>query len=980
MSTTHTYEFVIVVTDDDYNTASKNLSITVYDEKPSNFDEYGIALSLPDGYELTPYDAALISPVVGYNYELVRNTTGIPLALRLQLDIDSNIADYGHLYGIPTEYGPCTVSIKIYDSTLTLVTTRNISLMIHPIGHVYTSLVNDPVKIIEFLESNTEMISFVTIDTITQSSTENSYTSKYRFITYKHQNSVVLRSILTNKTASVFVYSLSVSPAEISPYGIDYYEQQSYLNTDPPRDLNQTINEQILPIYSFKTDTMNISTSEVVHTQETTLLLYNTAPPDITSIIYAQHNQQYRVSIGDICVFLDDRHTLDENYVFVAGPYNVLTSKYPVGLMDHPSSYNVIYDIITTHVEYRHGLGANMAIQCVGLYSGSVFATFLLLDNNTVMSAGNNERQVLGRTTLEEYGKHFQIIPNLTDVSKIAVGGGGLPDVEDTINTATCALFLHDDGTVSGCGVNNQGVLGHAIVNPPKTQAYKLPPNLNKVTIDENDTLLTDIIDIAIGEQIAWQDHVHALFLKSDGTVLSSGYNYNGECGRVSYRGPTNKSHYYDSVLNYPAPIPGLTNIKKIWAGVGSSFFIDKYGHLFSCGIAYKLTNNEGDLPDLFKSHLNVYGLLGPRELDDLYKDHPHLNLGRYSHCNLYPVRTPDEDPYIIDVASNSQNLYILTQNNRVYYIGLRYEYQLSGNSVILTQTFQKNWVHMQELDHLGINFITARGTRAAFTNPNNDIFTHGKKDDDWFTLGYRLPTSSVPKVIEAQQFPITSNPQHYYLIDKDYTDQLPPAICTQSYTTLFTGVAGINTSVPSTINVPIRPSWLTFTHQLNSQIYSGLLFKGTPTTPGIHYICITYGVAGPLYNSFNSKSLPLKVYPYPDEETLQTYRDTDYTLLSYTLTERFESEIYPPGIYGFKGNIKDINYNILTTYDWTILVVVNDCWRFKIFKQQFVIEFQDAINIFEVIDPNVNIVYEFDDMKIYQLEVFDNSYIDDIL
>lgn len=84
----------------------------------------------------------------------------------------------------------------------------------------------------------------------------------------------------------------------------------------------------------------------------------------------------------------------------------------------------------------------------IGVYSGQGYVFLLRKDGRVLVRGRCNDGYTLGLNGITSYDNDkFVVIPNLTDVKSIAVGG---------LHT----LFLLKDGTVKGCGSNANGQLG----------------------------------------------------------------------------------------------------------------------------------------------------------------------------------------------------------------------------------------------------------------------------------------------------------------------------------------------------------------------------------------------------------------------------------------------------------------------------------------------------------------------------------------
>ena len=124
-------------------------------------------------------------------------------------------------------------------------------------------------------------------------------------------------------------------------------------------------------------------------------------------------------------------------------------------------------------------------------------------------------------------------------------------------------LFLLNDGTVWSVGSGQYKQLGNG-----GGTAYQL----TRVKADANN-ILTDIVHVSAG---SW----HSLFVKSNGDVLSCGYNNVGQLGY----GPTGFTPTYPSPVMEADQTTALTDVKFACAGSNFSMFIKNDGTVFSCG------------------------------------------------------------------------------------------------------------------------------------------------------------------------------------------------------------------------------------------------------------------------------------------------------------------------------------------------------------------------------------------------------------
>ena len=126
--------------------------------------------------------------------------------------------------------------------------------------------------------------------------------------------------------------------------------------------------------------------------------------------------------------------------------------------------------------------------------------TFILKNDGTVWSCGNNTYGQLGINSTTNKTSFTQVTTNIDNDVKQIIGDAANHHI----------IILKTDGSVWTCGYNNYGQLGFET-----TASYKV---FTQVTSDNNN------------KQIACGGH-HTFILKNDGTLWSCGYNSNGQLG-----------------------------------------------------------------------------------------------------------------------------------------------------------------------------------------------------------------------------------------------------------------------------------------------------------------------------------------------------------------------------------------------------------------------------------------------------------------
>lgn len=175
----------------------------------------------------------------------------------------------------------------------------------------------------------------------------------------------------------------------------------------------------------------------------------------------------------------------------------------------------------------------------IAAISAGKYHSVFLKNDGTVWASGKIDYGQLGDGTLVNKITPVQVV-GLTGITAISAGG------EHT-------LFLKNDGTVWGVGYNVHGQLGDlSLVN--KTTPVQVSG-------------LSGITAIAAGT-------FHSLFLKNDGTVWAVGRSNYGQLGN----GGT--SHYNST----PIQVPGMTGIDAITAGGSFSVFLKSNGTVWTTG------------------------------------------------------------------------------------------------------------------------------------------------------------------------------------------------------------------------------------------------------------------------------------------------------------------------------------------------------------------------------------------------------------
>ena len=173
----------------------------------------------------------------------------------------------------------------------------------------------------------------------------------------------------------------------------------------------------------------------------------------------------------------------------------------------------------------------------MGLFNHS----FILKNDDTLWGCGRNDYGQLGLGDTNSRTTFTQITTNVDNIKSVYCGENH-------------TFILKNDGTLWGCGLNNDGQLG-------------LGDNTNKNTFTQVTTNANDIKSVYCG----WS---YTLILENDGTLWGCG---NNSYGQLGLEDTNNRTTFTQVTTN-------ANNIKEIHCNYGHTIILKNDGTLWGCG------------------------------------------------------------------------------------------------------------------------------------------------------------------------------------------------------------------------------------------------------------------------------------------------------------------------------------------------------------------------------------------------------------
>ena len=181
--------------------------------------------------------------------------------------------------------------------------------------------------------------------------------------------------------------------------------------------------------------------------------------------------------------------------------------------------------------------------------------TFILKNDGTLWGCGLNDEGQLGLGDTSYRTTFTKITTNVNDIKLVCCGRNH-------------TFILKNDGTLWACGQNNYGQLG-------------LGDTDNRTTFIQVTTNTNNIKSVNCGYE-------HTIILKNDGTLWGCGYNGYGQLGLEDVN---NRNTFTQITTN-------TGNIKSIYCGLYNTYILKNDGTLWGCGRNYYGQLGLGDTTD----------------------------------------------------------------------------------------------------------------------------------------------------------------------------------------------------------------------------------------------------------------------------------------------------------------------------------------------------------------------------------------------
>ena len=287
--------------------------------------------------------------------------------------------------------------------------------------------------------------------------------------------------------------------------------------------------------------------------------------------------------------------------------------------------------------------------------------TFILKNDGTLWGYGNNLYGQLGLGDKTNRTAFTQTTTNTDDIKQIYCG-------------EYYTFILKNDGTLWGCGRNNEGQLGLGDTN-------------YRTTFTQVTTNADDVKSVCCGAY-------HTLILKNDGTLWGCGYNEQGQLGLGDN---TNRNTFTQVTTN-------ADNVKSVYCGYYHTLILKNDGTLWGCGnnqygqlglgdggnryTFTQITTNADDIKSVYCGGYHTLILKNDGTLWGCgYNGYGNLGLGDTTNRNTFTQVTTNADD-IKEICFGNYHTIMLKNNGTLWGCGWNYCGELGLGDTTSRTTF----------------------------------------------------------------------------------------------------------------------------------------------------------------------------------------------------------------------------------------------------------------------------------------------------
>jgi alpha-tubulin suppressor-like RCC1 family protein len=446
--------------------------------------------------------------------------------------------------------------------------------------------------------------------------------------------------------------------------------------------------------------------------------------------------------------------------------------------------------------------------------------TIVLMSDGSIYGCGDNNYGQLGYAQPGQYNEygHFFLDPQ-TRLIQMPNITGKTPVAVSCSNSFT--IVLMSDGSIYGCGLNDNGQLGYAqtgqydaygfFIATPQTSLIQMPNTTGKTPVA-----------VSCGSSFT-------IVLMSDGSIYGCGANYNGQLGTNNY----NKSTTLVTIPNNTGKTP-----VSISCGYSFTIVLMSDGSIYGCGA-------------------NVFGQLG---CDDTY-DKFYL---------FQMINTTGKTPSAISCGGNSTM--VLMTDGSIYGCGANFDGQLGNGNTGTNKTL----IEMNNTTGKTPVAINAGGNSTIVLMSDGTVYGSGYN----YTGLLGNPISSVGgqvknlvNMLGANNIIYINNALYNYLTISSSSESIVSGNSITGYSISTNAINPIYSITPSISNTGLSFDSLTglLSGKSNSIGTTAYIIKNNNTTPNKSVTYTLTVIEPPPYLSISSSNESVQFYSPITGYTLST-------------------------------------------------------------------------------------------------------------